>query len=34
LGTALMEGYHLEIDFEDNGLVLLEQIPFSQRPTR
>jgi len=28
-GTALMEGYHLEIDFEDNGLVLLEQIPLS-----
>jgi predicted aspartyl protease len=27
LGTALMEGYHLEIDFEVNGLVLLEQIP-------
>jgi clan AA aspartic protease len=23
LGTALMEGYHLEIDFEDNGLVSL-----------
>jgi clan AA aspartic protease len=21
LGTALMEGYHLEIDFEDNGFV-------------
>jgi clan AA aspartic protease len=29
LGTALMEGYHLEIDFEDNGLVSLEQIPSS-----
>ena len=26
LGTALMEGYHLEIDFEDNGLVSLEKI--------
>jgi len=26
LGTALMEGYHLEIHFEDNGLVSLEQI--------
>ncbi|MFP4103921.1 clan AA aspartic protease [Coleofasciculus sp.] len=26
LGTALMEGYHLEIDFEENGLVSLEQI--------
>jgi clan AA aspartic protease len=26
LGTALMAGYHLEIDFEDNGLVSLEQI--------
>ena len=26
LGTALMEKYHLEIDFEDNGLVLLEKI--------
>ena len=25
LGTALMEGYHLEIDFEDNGLVSLEK---------
>lgn len=34
LGTALMEGYHLEIDFEDNGLVLLEKIAFSQKPTR
>jgi clan AA aspartic protease len=21
LGTAMMQGYHLEIDFEDNGLV-------------
>jgi clan AA aspartic protease len=29
LGTALMEGYHLEIDFEDNGLVTLEKIPKS-----
>jgi len=27
LGTALMEGYHLEIDFEENGLVSLERIP-------
>ena len=27
LGTALMGGYHLEIDFEDNGLVSLEKIP-------
>ncbi|NJL62331.1 MAG: clan AA aspartic protease [Methylacidiphilales bacterium] len=27
LGTAIMEGYHLEIDFEDNGLVSLEKIP-------
>ncbi len=27
LGTAMMEGYHLEIDFEDNGLVSLEKIP-------
>ncbi|AFZ11386.1 clan AA aspartic protease, AF_0612 family [Crinalium epipsammum PCC 9333] len=27
LGTALMEGYHLDIDFEDNGLVSLKQIP-------
>jgi clan AA aspartic protease len=27
LGTAMMKGYHLEIDFEDNGLVSLEQIP-------
>jgi clan AA aspartic protease len=26
LGTALMEGYHLEIDFEENGLVMLEQL--------
>ncbi|NEO82208.1 clan AA aspartic protease [Moorena sp. SIO4G3] len=26
LGTALMRGYHLEIDFEDNGLVSLEKI--------
>jgi clan AA aspartic protease len=29
LGTALMGGYHLEIDFEDNGLVSLEKIPSS-----
>lgn len=34
VGTALMEVYHLEIDFEDNGLVLLEQIPFSQKSAR
>ncbi len=27
LGTAMMEGYHLEIDFEDNGLVSLEKLP-------
>jgi clan AA aspartic protease len=27
LGTAMMEKYHLEIDFEDNGLVSLEKIP-------
>jgi predicted aspartyl protease len=27
LGTAMMHGYHLEIDFEDNGLVSLEKIP-------
>jgi len=27
LGTALMEGYHLEIDSEENGLVSLERIP-------
>ena len=26
LGVALMEGYHLEIDFQDNGLVSLEKI--------
>jgi clan AA aspartic protease len=26
LGTAMMEGFHLEIDFEDNGLVSLEKI--------
>jgi clan AA aspartic protease len=29
LGTAMMKGYHLEIDFEDNGLVSLEKIPSS-----
>ncbi|MDJ1177872.1 clan AA aspartic protease [Roseofilum sp. BLCC_M91] len=29
LGTALMEGYHLEIDFENNGLVVLEKLPQS-----
>ncbi|BAY95247.1 MULTISPECIES: clan AA aspartic protease [unclassified Tolypothrix] len=27
LGTAMLEGYHLEIDFVDNGLVSLEKIP-------
>ncbi|MEA5572845.1 clan AA aspartic protease [Calothrix sp. UHCC 0171] len=26
LGTAMMEGYHLEIDFADNGLVSLAKI--------
>ena len=26
LGVALMEGYHLEIDFEENGLVSLKKI--------
>lgn len=26
LGVALMGGYHLEINFEDNGLVTLEKI--------
>ncbi|MGB3759736.1 MAG: clan AA aspartic protease [Rivularia sp. (in: cyanobacteria)] len=26
LGVALMEGYHLEIDFEESGLVSLEKI--------
>ena len=29
LGTAMMKGYHLEVDFEDNGLVSLEKIPSS-----
>ena len=29
LETAMMKGYHLEIDFEDNGLVSLEKIPSS-----
>jgi clan AA aspartic protease len=29
LGIAMMEGYHLEIDFEDNGLVSLEKIQSS-----
>lgn len=29
LGTAMMEGYHLEIDFEDNGLISLEKLPLS-----
>ncbi len=29
LGVAMMEGYHLEIDFADNGLVCLEKIPSS-----
>jgi clan AA aspartic protease len=27
LGTAMMEEYHLEIDFADNGLVSLTKIP-------
>jgi clan AA aspartic protease len=26
LGTALMLGYHLEIDFQDDGLVSLEKL--------
>lgn len=26
LGTALMRGYHLEIDFTENGLVSLEKL--------
>jgi len=26
LGTAMMKGYHLGINFEDNGLVSLEKI--------
>ena len=26
LGRALMEGYHLEIDFEEDGLVTLEKL--------
>ncbi|MBE9007645.1 clan AA aspartic protease [Fortiea sp. LEGE XX443] len=26
LGTSMMAGYHLEIDFQDNGLVLLEKL--------
>jgi predicted aspartyl protease len=26
LGTSLMAGFHLEIDFQDNGLVSLEKI--------
>ncbi|MGB3637332.1 MAG: clan AA aspartic protease [Rivularia sp. (in: cyanobacteria)] len=29
LGVALMEGYHLEINFEENGLVSLEKISSS-----
>ncbi|MDJ0799611.1 MAG: clan AA aspartic protease [Calothrix sp. MO_167.B12] len=29
LGVAMMEGYHLEIDFADNGLVSLEKISSS-----
>jgi clan AA aspartic protease len=29
LGTKMMEGYHLEIDFEDNGLISLEKLPLS-----
>lgn len=32
LGTAMMKGYHLEIDFEDNGLVSLEKISPSLAP--
>ena len=30
LGTAMIQGYHLEIDFEDDGLVSLEKIPTPQ----
>ncbi|QSJ17180.1 clan AA aspartic protease [Nostoc sp. UHCC 0702] len=26
LGTSLMAGYHLEIDFQENGLVSLEKL--------
>jgi clan AA aspartic protease len=29
LGTAMMKGYHLEIDFEENGLISLKKIPHS-----
>ena len=29
LRVAMMEGYHLEIDFENNGLVSLGKIPSS-----
>ena len=29
LGTALMAGYHLEIDFKENGLVKLEKLSAS-----
>jgi predicted aspartyl protease len=29
LGTAMMKGYHLGIDFEESGLVSLEKIPSS-----
>jgi clan AA aspartic protease len=29
LGTAMMEGYHLEIDFEDDGLISLQKLPLS-----
>jgi clan AA aspartic protease len=29
LGTKMMGGYHLEIDFEDNGLISLEKLPLS-----
>ncbi|MFB2833095.1 clan AA aspartic protease [Floridanema evergladense] len=29
LGTALMTGYHLEIDFVENGLVSLEKLSSS-----
>lgn len=32
LGIPMMEGYHLEIDFEENGLVSLEKISPSPAP--
>ncbi|BDA70900.1 hypothetical protein CAL7716_050660 [Calothrix sp. PCC 7716] len=32
LGAAMMKGYHLEIDFEENGLVSLEKLPPSPAP--